>query len=186
MRVLFLDIDGVLNSHRSFVATHDNVEALEFSNDSGWVARSMLLNKTQIDPICVSLINSLCNELDLHIVLSSSHRNLVVDSEQSTATNTDRVREYLRLLGITTSVVGYTPFCNTQNSTYGISRGLEIREWVTLNHVTQYVIVDDYDQFLPHQKPFFSITDQRYGFDISNMEEIKAMFGIKWSPDIFL
>ena len=60
MKVLFLDIDGVLNS-------------VEFSQKQ--VRRSLLADTSQIDPVACSKINNLVKTVpDLKIVISSTWR----------------------------------------------------------------------------------------------------------------
>lgn len=61
-KVLFLDIDGVLNSHRSCLAFRGYPHG--FHKD----------DMAKFDHVAVSLIRRLCREVDCSIVLSSSWR----------------------------------------------------------------------------------------------------------------
>ena len=62
LRVLFLDIDGVLNSHRSCIALggipHDLAPA----------------DVAMLDPLALALLQSLCEVAELSVVVSSSWR----------------------------------------------------------------------------------------------------------------
>lgn len=62
LRVLFLDIDGVLNSHRSCLAL-------------GGISRDASPEGlTQIDPIALAMLQGLCRGAGLSVVLSSTWR----------------------------------------------------------------------------------------------------------------
>jgi hypothetical protein len=63
VRVLFLDIDGVLNSHRSVVALN------------GYPHSVTDAHLPKFDMIAVSLVRGLCEAAGIQIVLSSSWRN---------------------------------------------------------------------------------------------------------------
>lgn len=64
LRVLFLDIDGVLNSHRSCLALGG------ISHDAS------PFGLTQFDPVALAMLQGLCRGAGLSVVLSSSWRIL--------------------------------------------------------------------------------------------------------------
>lgn len=63
MKVLFLDIDGVLNSHRSFIAANNDA----FPDLS-------IRGMKKIDHVGVGLLRKMCSLTDIKIVVSSTWR----------------------------------------------------------------------------------------------------------------
>ena len=133
MKIIFLDIDGVLNSERSFLAGSHKIATMP---DVPYCEKVLLAT---IDPIAVDLVNKICEEVDAYIVLSSTHR-LHCDT-------IDDVRDYLAAIGINRArVFSATPRLNT-------IRGIEIQTWIDdrPGTVTAYVIIDDSRDTTPGQ-----------------------------------
>lgn len=120
MRVLFLDIDGVLN-FQSYIIQHAN--------------GGSSLSCEIVDPECVARVSTICAATDAKVVISSSWRILM---EQ------DRLVAFLERNGFRGEVIGYTPSISKN----GRIRGDEIQAW--LDHsvpegetVEAFVILDD-------------------------------------------
>lgn len=122
MKVLFLDIDGVLNSvswykNRPHRFLKDNPE------ESDWAC--------ELDPSAILVFKKLVHDVpDLQIVISSTWRRNYELSEFQ--------RRLSQMLSIEPSrVIDRTPWLNT-------IRGLEIQDWLTRNpQVTKFAIIDD-------------------------------------------
>ena len=100
MNIIFTDIDGVLNT----------------VNKNQW-------NRTSID-----LYNSLCQEFDLHPVVTSTWRtNHTIQELQKIFTNN----------GIITPIYDCTPIIP------GEGRGSEIEYWLFNNSHKKFIIIDD-------------------------------------------
>lgn len=70
MKAIFLDIDGVLNSDRSFLA-YNTIEGNTYYDNLF----------AHIDPIAVGLLNRLIDKSGAKNVFSTSHRLMCVDRE---------------------------------------------------------------------------------------------------------
>jgi hypothetical protein len=161
MRVIFLDVDGVLNSVRSMIALHDEYKASWAASDKETVKNKLLRN--HVDPIAVKLFNRITDHNpDVAYVISSSHRKLY---------KLKHLEEHIRGLGITGPVLG-----STGSDPRGF-RGNEIRNWLVHNnsdkHITHYVIVDDSDDMTDAQKSHhFVRTSNDDGMSYANYKEI--------------
>lgn len=132
MKVLFLDVDGVLNMHNS--------------------GGPKTLNKNRL-----RLLERIVTTTGCNIVVSSSWR-----------------REPYYLLRLE-RYLGYRKisiYSTTRDlSHHGLLRGDEIKDWLdTHPDVRQYAIVDDNDNMLDSQKPYFVQTHSDIGLtnDITN------------------
>lgn len=127
MRILFIDVDGVLNSTRSFIAGQKTLHS--------WADLStpqyLKINKSIIDPVAINLVNNLCRIADAKIVISSSHRNHFRDEKDPL----ESIKEYFKYLGLDgENIIGYT------DDEKGI-RGNQIERWIQANQpVTHYAI----------------------------------------------
>lgn len=144
MNVLFLDIDGVLNSVRSCCA-HGGYPRT-FEDDC----------LTKFDWTAVALIQRICNNSDVKVVVSSTWRKMFPYQEIGDALN-------LPVIGATKELSGI--------------RGLEIKEWLDRHpEVIKYAIIDDDSDMLPEQKPFFVHTDGREGMSYANFKQLLEIF----------
>ena len=157
-RVVFLDFDGVLNSHafweRRAVSTAPKTDRWE----------------DDIDPEAVARVERLCAESDAHVVVSStwrlSHTKLAL-------------QELLRKKGFTREVLGTTPDYTMRNRPGGLwlanERGHEIQGWLDDNarsgscDVVSFVILDD-DSDMAHLKPRHVKIDVTVGFTDADVE----------------
>ena len=146
MRIVFLDIDGVLNSD-----AWDNKRQTT-SND---------FLKNQFDPEAIKLLNELLEKIDAQIVLTSSWR-LNFDLEQ--------MNELFSSIGIKRGIVSFTPNLNA-GAGY-LTRGNEVLKWIIDNKniikskplsFSDYIILDDKADYLISQTNNFFQTDKTVG-----------------------
>lgn len=132
MNVLFLDIDGVLNSGEWYEKNKKQIDS-----ESGMFWRSV----AELDPAACALINQFCEDENLKIVISSTWRKLH---------DVHKIEAMFNKKGLFAEIVGTTP--NINNA----PRGREIETFIK-NHpslqIEKYVILDDDADMLAGQ-PF--------------------------------
>lgn len=174
MKVIFLDIDGVINSERSFLASHHRLDTCASDDDGGVGAPySIRLSKMTVDPIACGLINRILRRVDAYIVLSSTHRKHF--------DGMDGVELYLSQLGLDGArCVGVTPVLHKQ-------RGEEIKHWLNERpYITHYAIVDDNTDMLSEQAEHFVQIDSAVGFSASDYQRVSEVLGEPDSSIILL
>lgn len=161
MKVIFLDFDGVLNNTGSFILGRYRREKLHSDED-------IFANP---DPVNVALIDRLLdgNE-NIKLVISSAWRKMPLVG-QSVANLQDTLRELFGLRNWQRVIA------MTENQ--GI-RGVEIANWMQDfgQQVDRYCIIDDNDDFLEYQKPFFVQTNFDRGFGWPEYLEAKRILRI--------
>lgn len=131
VRIVFLDIDGVLNSHVFWARMRKEKRDLTDVNN-------------RIDPDAVMRVNRLCVENDADVVVSSTWR---------LSNSRPMLQRLLRERGFRRQIIGVTPDYTVQPTPGGIwlanERGHEIQGWLDDNaragryEVTSFVILDD-------------------------------------------
>ena len=163
MKVLFLDIDGVLNSDRSFTAYKLNAALNVEPNEQVYNC---------IDPIAVNLLNLVLRH-DVKVVISSTHRKFHPELPA--------LRSYISELGVRGDVIGATPdlWKSTQVGDW-VSRGHEIDTWISEHgkDFTHFAILDDDEDMLVHQLPFFVQTDGRVGLNVLNVLKLQKLLDL--------
>ncbi len=131
--VLFLDIDGVLNSKIYYKYI--------YKPEDGW---------SRFDPYCVVLIKKLVEEFSLKVVISSTWRDGGMKRLMKEL-NENNFMDYLHEDWLTPVV-------------RPASRGKEIELWLD-NHseVKDYIILDDNENLLEHQRDKFVKTSTYLG-----------------------
>lgn len=166
-KILFLDIDGVLNSYEYWDSAEYESYCKAVERDKDAFDMSM-----EIDMDAVKVLNTLFKQDDtIKIVVSSTWRG--VDNNRL-----DNVKRYLQNRGFkyTQNIVGGTP------SISSVPRGTEIEKWLqaySLEHFkdkkyenVSYCIIDDDSDMLEKQKSHFIQIDTKVGitkYDIENI-----------------
>jgi hypothetical protein len=121
MKLIFLDIDGVLNSGRWLASIPYKLLREQDPHVDRWVH--------MLDPAAVRLLNQIVERTGASIVVSSSWRY---------ALDFERLVQVLRAGGVCGEIIGSTP------GGKGI-RGLEIEDWLNLSHLSYdaFLILDD-------------------------------------------
>lgn len=165
MKIVFLDIDGVLNSE---------------------------LTKGKLDKKYYELLKKLVEATDCYFVISSSWRCMTLDdtkwelSGHIAETNKKNKNRASKLQDpfpqwLIDRIVGITPRMYTfAGSTTGIHflapRGVEIEHYVITNNIKgEYVIIDDDNDFLIYQKDKLIITDPWVGLTEENINKCIEM-----------
>lgn len=152
MKVLFLDIDGVLNTERH----HDHcVEAgLAFVDNFGYA----------FDSAAVANLKRIVDETGADIVISSSWKFWGLSTMQKLWANRKLPG---KVVDVTPNNVSNELLLSVDLSLMELpaGKGSEIKEWLETKgqQVTQYAILDDMDDMLPEQQSHFVQTDPRTG-----------------------
>lgn len=174
MKIIFLDIDGVLNSTRSMVA-----------RVGGWDVVPPSLNclergvekrqKEMIDPVAVALLNRLTDaDPSIRLVISSTHRLFAYNRG---VLDLNLLKTYIRYLGVSGTVIGATPHID-------VARGAEIKEWLNQHAssgaepIESYIIIDDDSDMLTEQFARFVHTDNDVGLSMDNFRLAQGLLGI--------
>jgi hypothetical protein len=143
MKVIFLDVDGVLNSEES---------RKDYNHDESWMWNEVAFSH-------LKLLKEIVDKTGAEIILSSSWR-LYHPLHTGEKRITDPLMNVLidKMSSLNLSIKDVTPdLC-------GSWRGREIEKWLNDHpQVEKYVILDDDKDFLPEQKPYFINTTFKYG-----------------------
>ena len=154
MKIVFLDIDGVLNSD-DWYKSGEAKKAYE---------KTKIVSDYHFDPSAWSLVEKLLIETGAKIVLSSSWRNFTLEStlKDFTGTKFEVLNKY---------IVGITPRSRLRN------RGKEIETFIknTDIKIDKYVIIDDDTDFNTEQLPYFVRTDWFQGITEENYNKAKKI-----------
>lgn len=150
MKVIFLDIDGVLNHEDWFEKVYEQLNDLGGKDNFDELSYFAL----EIDPEKVKLIQEIINKTGAEIVLSSSWRHM------------RNVNEILSRHNL--SFIAKTPdFIEAECN----DRGDEIQHWLDNNTVESFVILDDDRDMLESQKNNFINTDGLIGLTEEHVEQ---------------
>lgn len=157
MNIIFLDIDGVLNSK----AWSESETYKSFGN-------SVLRH---FDPRSVELLNRLVTETNAKVVISSSWRFL---------RSLQELNDIFRQVGFKTKLYSFTPIQNVYEAEKPGQRGMEIQEWLNdprrKNMDIKYAILDDVNDFLEPQQQYFFQTNPDIGLDTAITEQVIQFF----------
>lgn len=143
MKILFLDVDGVLNSRRTATAF----------NEFPWDVNPDDLRL--FDNVAIGLVKKICNETDSKIILSSTWRHQEGMFE--------KMAKVLEL-----PIIGRTPIKIGGNRGQEIQMWLDDHRGT----VDKYAIVDDDSDMLGSQTHFFVQTCQRNGILLEHYEKL--------------
>jgi hypothetical protein len=155
MRVVFLDIDGVLVTEHYLLQLEQN--SYSWRDEQG---------HAHFCPRCLANFEQLIKLTDAKVVLSSTWRFFLAD--------TVGVPEFFRSRGVNFDIFDVTPRFSSSSkkiSEYP-TRGEEIQWWLAIHpEVTRYCIIDDDPRILPEQHPYWVRTSFRYGFTSSKLAQ---------------
>lgn len=141
--IIFLDIDGVMNTRQHL--RRQKKKAGRISN-TNWC------------PIACRHLNLLCEQFDAGIIVSSTWRY---------NHDIEELREFFADNNIAPElVIDATPSLIHEKSLGSFCRGDEIAGWLKENDCSTYVIIDDLQesQFLEEQQPHLVVVKQDIGF----------------------
>lgn len=147
MKVIFLDIDGVLNYTQWYVSDRNP------GNLNG--------EEGDIDPLCAERVNRICEETGAKIVLSSDWRiswPCCIDRIEKGGIKhgliIDKTPEHMWVEHVTQDFLDFT------------SRGSEIDDWLSQHpECDRYVILDDRKDFTEEQQPNYIHVNSMRGLD---------------------
>lgn len=131
MKVIFLDMDGVLNSAHYLYVEHRRSRG-QRAEGRDWAE--------MIDPKMVARLNRIIERTGAKAVLSSSWRIVFAETM-------DEFREILRGRGFAGEVIDRTPIASEMGGTCTGVRGVEVAWWLGRAEVSSFVILDDSDDF---------------------------------------
>lgn len=158
MKIIFLDIDGVLNSQLYHERTYDPNLEKDISRFD--------YKCRDIDDKAVSFLNDLIKDTGAKVVVSSSWRR---------SETIESLTKILQARGFTGEIVGFTPRLGKNTV-----RGNEIHKWIEDNdkllgvyyyQFKEYVILDDDSDMLLWQKDNFIKTDGYVGLTPTNVHK---------------
>ena len=148
-KIIFLDIDGVLNS--------DEWIKKEYNRVGHILIGTKILDTKARDRLKLFLSEN----LDVKLVISSSWRWWDVKTTKEKFMKT-------RMCTLVPYIVGVTPM------SYSLNRGKEIDWYVKKHHIKDYVIIDDEDDDIC-QKDHLVKTDYTHGLQERHYKDIKRI-----------
>lgn len=160
-KVLFLDMDGVLNSHAYAVKrnrAHPEHERLP------WDRHDPRRWAEMIDPAAVMRLNQICDQAGAKVVISSSWRY---------AHDVAMMKRILDIAGFTGEVIGETP-----NDMHAPARSHEISAWLAQNPgTTRFVVLDDGKSAGEGLEKWFVHTDLAVGLTDEDVKKAILILG---------
>lgn len=157
-KVIFLDIDGVLNTGRWYTQMDRNTPKDKY----GYA----------FDPNAVANLKRIIDETGADIVISSSWKSFGFSELEDMWQDRGLPG---KLIGITPNSVSDEMLLNADLDHMELFsiRGMEVKEWLSKNgkNVSHYVIIDDMDNFLPEQQTHFVWTDPDVGITKEDAEQ---------------
>lgn len=163
-KILFLDIDGVLNSERY----HDYCYEKGLASDEKF--------GYPFDPEAVANLARIIDETGADIVISSSWKFWGL------STMIDLWKERVlpgKIVSITPNTMSDEMLLNVDLTDWAsmAGKGHEIKEWLSKKgkNVEQYAILDDADDMLPEQQSHFVQTNPKVGITEEDAKKIIAI-----------
>jgi len=157
MNIIFLDVDGVLNSINKLIETYNKTH----KPHSGY--------SYPFDENCLENLQLLVRETNSKLVITSTWRK----DTQGREVLLNTLKEY----ELDNQVIGYTPVLDNE------SRGMEIREYLReLKERPDFVILDD-DSDMEELTPFLIKTNRQVGLTYENVQEAITQLNRKKSKD---
>lgn len=180
MNIIFLDIDGVLNTkrYRDIQVKYDGINEEEA--------------KFNFDPKCMKFLKKIVEETNAYIVISSTWK---YDKEKDDDLYWLNLIGNLNIYKLKDRVIDCTPDLRAELRTFNC-RSAEIEKWLTLNNgkVNNFVIIDDdyniNECIINHLAP----CEEQYGFNedvymiakkILNNEYVENISSLLYDYNIF-
>lgn len=167
MKIVFLDIDGVLNS-RDWVARRPSVMRTSDHHELLQPGSCLAQAEEHFDPVALARLNKLIEVSHAKIVISSSWRKLYA------LPMLDRMLRHRGLQG--QIIIGCTP--NLRHTQEIHHRGREIDAWLQLlgtrHYPDAFVILDDDSDMEPHMHRLVQ-TDPEVGLTEADVERALVM-----------
>jgi len=158
MSIIFLDIDGVLATHKQYMMNRKKFQ------DKNPNAKELRI-PYPFDPKCVKIFNEILDETGADIVLSSDwklHYSL------------EDIDKIFKFNGVNKSPVDTTINEDASMGNQTMNRAFQIGEYVTRNNITNYVVIDDLNV-----GKYMVITNEENKFVLTNDFEGVKQLGIK-------
>lgn len=123
MKIIFLDIDGVLNSDEFFASNHEEVKKFKYDlNDTYMLLKRQLMD---IDYNKLNILKEVIQATDCKVVITSSWKKLKIFPYVMG----ELIYEGIPIIGVTHD--------------HGYDRGTGIKKYLLEHNVSNYVILDD-------------------------------------------
>lgn len=152
-KVIFLDIDGVLNTEVYICSVFQCMELLGMNGHKD-IRGHMDDFGHHFDSLAVRALSYIIAKTGAKIVISSTWRGSGLQAMKDLWKHRNLPGEVIDITGHSKDRV----------------RGKEIQEWLDNNPVENYLILDDDSDMLPSQKVNFIQTDFQYGLMISQID----------------
>lgn len=160
MKIIFLDVDGVLNSDMGLVKAlglkpNEKIQV----HHAAKILNELSGANYPFDEKCLENFKRLVDETDANIVVSSTWRLF--------ESNRVKLLETLRKYDLDTKIIGYTPYYHRDF----MPRGYEIEGWLRENEFTgEFIILDDVDN-MEHLKPHLILTNALTGLTADDVDQ---------------
>jgi hypothetical protein len=162
MKIVFLDIDGVLNSHAYSVER--NLADPTHEMRAGFLPKNPRFWAPMIDKKAMPRLNKIIAETDAKIVISSSWRH---------ANPAKKMQTILELAGFVGEVIDQTPVMEGP-------RSWEISSWLAANATAKrFVILDDGKSAGEGLEKWFIHTDLSHGLQDEHVARAIILLGRK-------
>lgn len=158
MSIIFLDIDGVLATHKQYMM---NRKKFWDKND---IAKELRI-PYPFDPKCVKIFNEILDATGADIVLSSDWK------EHFSLEDLDLI---FKFNGVNKSPIDITTSEIASFGNQTMNRAFQIGEYVTRNNITNYVVIDDLNV-----GKYMVITDEVHKFVLTDDFEGLKQLSIK-------
>ena len=164
-KIIFLDIDGVLNTGRyTYPQWLIQGDAIEDADGHFF------------DAECIVQLSRIIQETKAQIVISSTWRWRGLKKLRALWGNRQIEGD---IVDITPSVYGLKTIQKPRFD--HITRGDEIKDWLNLNATKQFVIIDDIDDFEARLQPFYFQTEWNKGISFEIADAIIALLNAEWT-----
>lgn len=158
IKVIFLDIDGVINGFNSpplFAA--------------GWP-------ESHLETPLIEKINKIVETVESQELENTIKTKIVISSSWRIRFSLDELREMLQKQGLRAEILDVTPRIHPVKMSQRVSRGKEIQAWLTncSEEVIKFVILDDIPD-MGHLESWLILTDDKTGITDADVEKAIEM-----------